>query len=406
METPKVFISYSHDSPDHRRAVLRLANRLREDGVDAHLDWYEDSPPQGWPAWMREQIRGSDYVIVICTDRYHRRAMGEEVSGRGLGVRWESGLITQTIYDSDNRNYKFVPIVFKQGDQANIPDYLRSATFYDVSDSSGYEALLRHLTRQPAAPKPPLGPKKVLPPVELRTHSPDFYEGLPQLRERSGERHAQLDTPLRQFTSAKRLKSLSEREARTLRVCDPHVAALNTFVGQIRKHLGLVREIPYFDPDDGGVRARVLFLFESPGPGAVESGFISRDNPDETARTFLEVNEEVGIDRSLTVTWNLIPWFIGTGGEKDRAFREDLERAMPYLRELVLLLPAIEAIVLVGSNTWKQEGLVRSLAPAKKIFTCPTPSPLWVNRNVEENRGRILRVLGSVRDFLGLASEP
>jgi hypothetical protein len=346
---------------------------------------------------MERQIRTSDYVVVVCTEVYRRRVTGDEAPGRGLGVRWESGLITEAIYHSEGRNYKFIPVILADLDRTFIPDYLRGATYYNVDSEDGYERLFRHLTRQPAAPKPPLGQKKILPPLEPRATEHGPRNPAPSERPED-ERHT--ETGANVVPTAKRLKNGSERQKRMLRVCDPHVADLNTFVGQIRKHTGKDREIPYFDPEDGGVRARVLFLFESPGPGAVESGFISRDNPDETARIFLELNEEAGIDRRLTVSWNLIPWFIGTGGEKDLAFREDLERAVPYLKELIHLLSLTDVVVLVGSNTWKQEGLIRSLARPKKIFTCPMPSPLWVNRNVEENRGRILRVLHSVREFL------
>ncbi len=47
-------------------------------------------------------------------------------------------------------------------------------------------------------------------------------------------------------------------------------------------------EVPDFDPMDAGVEARILFLFEKPGPMTskhktgkrVGSGFISRDNDD------------------------------------------------------------------------------------------------------------------------------
>jgi hypothetical protein len=40
----RVFISYSHDDEVHKARVLDLANRLREDGVDAVIDQYEESP--------------------------------------------------------------------------------------------------------------------------------------------------------------------------------------------------------------------------------------------------------------------------------------------------------------------------------------------------------------------------
>ncbi len=42
---------------------------------------------------------------------------------------------------------------------------------------------------------------------------------------------------------------------------------------------GLHQEIPFFDPLDGDVNARCLFVAEAPGPRAVLSGFVSRDNP-------------------------------------------------------------------------------------------------------------------------------
>ncbi len=46
-ESPKVFISYTHDSSEHMDRVLTLADRLRAEGVDCRLDHYETSPPEG-----------------------------------------------------------------------------------------------------------------------------------------------------------------------------------------------------------------------------------------------------------------------------------------------------------------------------------------------------------------------
>jgi hypothetical protein len=43
----RTLISYSHDSAAHKQRVLDLADRLHGDGVDCHLDRYEDSPPEG-----------------------------------------------------------------------------------------------------------------------------------------------------------------------------------------------------------------------------------------------------------------------------------------------------------------------------------------------------------------------
>jgi len=38
-----------HDSDEHCDKVLALALQLRRDGIDARLDQFEQSPPQGWP---------------------------------------------------------------------------------------------------------------------------------------------------------------------------------------------------------------------------------------------------------------------------------------------------------------------------------------------------------------------
>jgi hypothetical protein len=59
-----VFISYSHDGPDHIGAVLALSNRLRAEGVDCVLDQYESCPPEGWPRWMDREIKKAQFVLM------------------------------------------------------------------------------------------------------------------------------------------------------------------------------------------------------------------------------------------------------------------------------------------------------------------------------------------------------
>jgi hypothetical protein len=159
-------VSYSHDSPAHRERVLGLVNRLRADGVDCEIDQYEVSPPEGWPAWMHRQITTAKYVLVICTKTYRRRLMGDEVPGKGLGVRWEGEIITQELYRAAGRNERFIPVVFDDSDLPSIPVFLRPSTAYVLGEDGGYVALYRHLTNQPAVVRPPLGSRLTLPPVD------------------------------------------------------------------------------------------------------------------------------------------------------------------------------------------------------------------------------------------------
>jgi SEFIR domain len=83
-ELPKVFISYSLDSPEHAQHVLELAERLRKDGVDAQLDQYvAGTPPRGWPRWMNDQLDSAKFILVVCTETYLRRFLGREEPGIG-----------------------------------------------------------------------------------------------------------------------------------------------------------------------------------------------------------------------------------------------------------------------------------------------------------------------------------
>jgi len=166
--SPKVFISYSHDSGEHEERILSLADRLRAEGVDCQIDLYEIIPREGWVRWMDAQIEAADYVLVVCTEKYNRRFRGVKEGGRGLGANWEGAIITQMLYEDGLQNDKFIPVVFSQEDEKHVPRPLRPTTRYNLSDENEYELLYRYLTFQPKAPKPPLGSLRSLPPRERR----------------------------------------------------------------------------------------------------------------------------------------------------------------------------------------------------------------------------------------------
>ena len=161
---PKVFISYSHDSSEHMERVLELSDQLRLDGVDCHIDQYEESPTQGWQRWMHSQIRSAVYVLLICTETYKRRFEGSETRGMGKGSNWEGAVITQELYEKEGQNRKFIPVVYSPHSAIHIPDVLASTTYYAVDTRGGYERLYRRLTNQPQIIKPDLGSIRSMPP--------------------------------------------------------------------------------------------------------------------------------------------------------------------------------------------------------------------------------------------------
>src|SRR6476646_8560373 len=80
--------------------------------------------------------------------------------------------------------------------------------------------------------------------------------------------------------------------ARKAQLHEPHIAPLTAFVEKLRAQVGTGVSIPNFDPWDGGIDAEILYLLEAPGPKAVLTGFVSRNNPDESAKNFFELNAE------------------------------------------------------------------------------------------------------------------
>ena len=155
MDAPRVFISYSHDSPEHKDRILALSNRLRQEGVDCGIDQYEQSPEEGWPLWCERQVERAAFVLVVCTETYLRRFRGEEAPRKGLGGTWEGHIITQELYNAQGKNTKFIPVTFHPEEAAFIPVPLQSATAYPLYGD--YELLYRRLTGQPLVSKPVLG---------------------------------------------------------------------------------------------------------------------------------------------------------------------------------------------------------------------------------------------------------
>jgi DNA-binding transcriptional ArsR family regulator len=181
MESDEVLISYSHDSEEHIYRVIGLSERLRSDGVNIMLDAHHSDPQEGWPQWMLNKITNSKNILAICTRIYYQRAHGEEEKGKGQGVKWETRLIYQRIYDSDSESANVIPVIFKESDKKYIPLPLKAASYFDLSKPSGYDDLYRRLTDQPLHSASPLGKLKMLPPKSIVSYPSANGDILPQI---------------------------------------------------------------------------------------------------------------------------------------------------------------------------------------------------------------------------------
>jgi len=154
MDAPKIFISYSHDSEEHKRWVRHLASDLRSAGVDAILDQWDLSPGQDVSAFVQRGITQSSRVLLICSDDYVSKADG----GIG-GVGYERLVVTAELVEQIDAR-KFIPIL-RGNTEGRIPAYLGPRLHVDLRTDAEYQKsldlLLRDIHDAPQHEKPPLG---------------------------------------------------------------------------------------------------------------------------------------------------------------------------------------------------------------------------------------------------------
>jgi hypothetical protein len=105
-DRPVAFMSYSWETPEHEDWVLTLATPLYKEGaVNVILDkWHLRMGMQN-PLFMERAVAESDFVLVICTPAYAKKA--NERSG---GVGYEAMIITgELAADIQQRSISSLP---------------------------------------------------------------------------------------------------------------------------------------------------------------------------------------------------------------------------------------------------------------------------------------------------------
>ena len=159
---PKLFISYSWTSPQHKQWVLDLAKKLRSSGVDAILDTWDIKEGQDVIKFMEGMVTDStiNKVMMVVDKSYADKA--DERDG-GVGV--EAQIISKKIYGNHDQE-KFVAIALEKDTEGKLilPVYCQSRMCIDFSEHNNkenydksVEDLLRWIFSTPEHEKPPIG---------------------------------------------------------------------------------------------------------------------------------------------------------------------------------------------------------------------------------------------------------
>jgi hypothetical protein len=160
-DAPSVFVSYAHDSVEHKGLVRHFCTLLQSQGVRVCLDQWDDDGRKDWSSWAMENL-DHDFVLVIASPDYQRRAEGRTPPHEGRGTQWESAILRDRL--TQDRPYwtrRILPVVLPGRAVSEIPAFLTpySTTRYEVEEltADGVAYLLGALHAVAADPTPPLG---------------------------------------------------------------------------------------------------------------------------------------------------------------------------------------------------------------------------------------------------------
>lgn len=155
MNNPNVFISYSHDSREHKAWVLQLASDLRSHGANAILDQWDLRIGSDLRFFMENGLSNANLVLCICSEQY----VDKVNSGKG-GSGYEGMIMTQSLLQNANSEF-IISVVRNNPSTPKVPLAFGSKLYIDFSDDAQYivkyQELLERIYGEDSKKKPPLG---------------------------------------------------------------------------------------------------------------------------------------------------------------------------------------------------------------------------------------------------------
>ncbi|WP_216207258.1 ATP-binding protein [Amycolatopsis aidingensis] len=166
---PGVFVSYAHDSAEHKAQVWEFGRLLEAEGVDVRLDQGDGGRRRDWYVWAMRRITEADFVVVVASPRYREAGNGLVPPGENRGVQTEAALLRDLLHrDRAVWLTRLLPVVLPGRCVDEIPLFLQPycADHYLVPElsSAGVADLLEVLRAGQAPARPVRGRGRVPPP--------------------------------------------------------------------------------------------------------------------------------------------------------------------------------------------------------------------------------------------------
>lgn len=136
----RIFISYSWESEEHKNLVKSLGEKLESDGLEVTIDQWDVKPGDELALYMEKAIEESDYVLIICSEGYKRKA-----DNREGGSGYEARIITANILANQHIK-KFIPIYVGGKWDKVAPEFIKGNMYVDLSQPIGSASFEQNYT--------------------------------------------------------------------------------------------------------------------------------------------------------------------------------------------------------------------------------------------------------------------
>jgi hypothetical protein len=154
----RVFLSYTNIDSEHKKWVESLATFLRQNGINARVDFWHLRHGMDLPQWMANELQLAEKVIIISDERYKQKA-----DGRHGGVGWETMIIQGDMAIQPPDSTKYLVIVCTDKFEEGIPFYLKTKYAIHWNKSNDEFKLRQELLRElyDISQEPPIGERPI-----------------------------------------------------------------------------------------------------------------------------------------------------------------------------------------------------------------------------------------------------
>jgi hypothetical protein len=127
--SPSVFVSYAHDSPQHKADVRALCALLAAGGIAPAFDQFWPTERQDWYAWAIKQVKGADFILVVASERCRIVGDCENAPGDNKGLASEMALLRELCHsDREHMTKRVLPVVLPGHSPDEVPLFLQPWT--------------------------------------------------------------------------------------------------------------------------------------------------------------------------------------------------------------------------------------------------------------------------------------